>query len=298
MGHRTTDRGRGSAARARRAWAAGEPLHALVYFAPEVRAASEAAGLRGFWRGYFALRAAPLGAVGAGVVTAAFHNFAPAMVARAVPGVWEVVTPGEALAARLAGVDAALRAHVGAGIATDPEVAEAAGLARAVVAGADVEGRVLGAAVAGLPWPDAPHLALWQAVTALRELRGDGHTAALVAAGLDGCAAHVLFAAVGGTPRGLTQPHRGWTDEEWQGTVDALRSRGLVDRSGLATDAGHALRREVEDATDRAAPDAVTALGPAAADRLIELLVRLSAPVVDAGLVPVPNPMGAPWPPP
>src|SRR5512139_1752894 len=57
MGHRTTDRGRGSAARARRAWAAGEPLHALVYFAPEVRAASEAAGLRGFWRGYFALRA-------------------------------------------------------------------------------------------------------------------------------------------------------------------------------------------------------------------------------------------------
>ena len=55
---------------ARRLWAVGEPVHALTYFAPESRAAWEAAGLRGFWRGYFATRAAPLGAVGAPVVRA------------------------------------------------------------------------------------------------------------------------------------------------------------------------------------------------------------------------------------
>jgi hypothetical protein len=32
---------------------------------------------------------------------------------------------------------------------------------------------------------------LWQAATVLREHRGDGHVAALVVEGLDGCQAHV-----------------------------------------------------------------------------------------------------------
>jgi len=39
-----------------------------TYFAPESRAAADACGLRGFWMGYFAFRAAPLGAVGPDVV--------------------------------------------------------------------------------------------------------------------------------------------------------------------------------------------------------------------------------------
>ena len=42
-------------------WTLFEPVHAVTYFAPEARSAFEAAGLRGFWRGYFAGRAAPLG---------------------------------------------------------------------------------------------------------------------------------------------------------------------------------------------------------------------------------------------
>ncbi|SFK99243.1 helix-turn-helix domain-containing protein [Geodermatophilus ruber] len=46
-----------SPASARRLWALGEPLHALTCFAEESRAAAEAAGLRGFWQSYFALRA-------------------------------------------------------------------------------------------------------------------------------------------------------------------------------------------------------------------------------------------------
>ena len=70
-------------------WTLFEPIHAVTYFAPQARSAYEKAGLRGFWRGYFAGRAAPLGAAGAAVVTASFFNFAPAFVARAVPGVWE-----------------------------------------------------------------------------------------------------------------------------------------------------------------------------------------------------------------
>ena len=53
---------------ARRLWRLLEPYHAATYFAPEARQAFKDAGLRGFWMGYFAGRAAPMGAVGPGVV--------------------------------------------------------------------------------------------------------------------------------------------------------------------------------------------------------------------------------------
>ena len=283
---------------ARTAWAAAEPLHTLVYFAPEVRAASEAAGLRGFWRGYFALRAAPLGSVGPSVLTAVLYNFAPAMVARAVPGVWETTTPAEALAARLSGVDRACGRSSATASCSAPAVAEAAMLAREVVGAAPIDGRALGAAVAGLAWPDAPHLALWHGVTALRELRGDGHNAALLAAGLDGCAAHVLFAAVGGSARSLTQPHRGWTDGEWDTRVDDLVARRARRRCRPGHRAGASASAAVESATDRAAVDPAGVLGADRAARLLAVLVDLSGAIVRAGIVPVPNPMGAPWPPP
>lgn len=48
---------------ARALWERYEPVHDLVYFAPQAHRAAEALGLRGYWMGYFALRAAPLGPV-------------------------------------------------------------------------------------------------------------------------------------------------------------------------------------------------------------------------------------------
>src|SRR4051812_186028 len=101
---------------ARRLWALGEPLHALIYFAEEARAAGEAAGLAGFWQTYFAFRAAPLGPVGPAVVTAAFYNFAPGFVAKRVPAVWSAISPDAALEVRLTGVDAAARRLLGEGL--------------------------------------------------------------------------------------------------------------------------------------------------------------------------------------
>jgi len=56
-----------SPAHARRLWRVLEPYHAVTYFAPEAHQAFKDVGLRGFWMGYFAGRAAPLGAVGPGV---------------------------------------------------------------------------------------------------------------------------------------------------------------------------------------------------------------------------------------
>src|SRR4051812_28812783 len=147
---------------ARRLWAVGEPYHALLYFSAECLGASTDIGLHGFWNGYFAARAAPLGAVGPEVVTATFYNFAPGFVARRVPGVWTATTPGAALQARLDGVHRAVRRVLGEQWRESAGAAEPAALVARAAAAVDISGRPLAAANRGLPVPAEPHLALWQ----------------------------------------------------------------------------------------------------------------------------------------
>ena len=92
-----------------------ESIHAVVYFAPEPQAAYAALGLKGYWRGYFASRSAPLGEATPELVTALFGGFAPAMVARALPEVWLIASPQQVRVARQAireGVAAERRARV------------------------------------------------------------------------------------------------------------------------------------------------------------------------------------------
>ncbi|MGV0800556.1 hypothetical protein ABQF26_26525, partial [Mycolicibacterium elephantis] len=88
-----------------------EPVHAVTYFAPEARAALDGLGFKGFWMGYFAARSAPFGAVPPEVVTAAFYNFAPHRVAKALPAAWDIATPADALRARAEAATAALRRY-------------------------------------------------------------------------------------------------------------------------------------------------------------------------------------------
>lgn len=72
-------------AAARDWWLTFEPVHAVVYFDPGCLAATDALGLRGFWMGYLAGRAAPFGPVGPEPVTASFFNFHPDRARRALP---------------------------------------------------------------------------------------------------------------------------------------------------------------------------------------------------------------------
>ena len=273
----------------------GEPLHAVTYFAPESFAAWEAAGVRGFWRGYFATRAAPLGAAGAGVVTASFYNFAPAMVARAVPGVWALATPAAALDARSAGATDALRAILGDQLEPSAVAAAAAATHEAVL-GCGWAGRALFAANAELPWPDDPLVALWHGLTCLREHRGDSHNACLVAAGLDGLEAHVLASAVaaGGAERETRQAARGWTDEDWELAAERLRDRDLLDRGGATTSSGATLHAEVEARTDEVSLAPWVHLGTAATATLEGTLRPWAERVVRSGVIRFPNPMGLP----
>jgi hypothetical protein len=284
-----------SPAAARRLWAIGEPYHALTYFAAESRDASESHGLRGFWRGYFAFRAAPVGAVGPAVVTAAFYNFAPSFVARAVPSVWDVIAPADALDARLAGVDAAVRRVLGPEWTTSTEAREAADLAGAAAAAVDPAGRVLSAANSALPAPAEPHLALWQALTTLREHRGDGHVAALLQRGITGLQAHVLAAAAGRSTREWLMSARGWEDAEWDAAAAVLTERGWLE-DGELTAEGLARTAAVEADTDRLALDPWLALGDVRCDRLAELLSPVRRAVVAAGDWASGNPIGVPDP--
>ncbi len=281
-----------SAGTARRLWALAEPVHAVTYFAEEARSAGEAAGLTGFWSTYFAQRAAPLGAVGAAVVTATFYDFAPAFVARRVPEVWSVVTPAAALEARLAGADAALRRALGEWVSS-AEAAEAAALVRAAAEAVDVPGRPLAAANTELPLPGEPHLALWQSVTTLREHRGDGHRAALLEREVSGVAAHVLVAAAGRVDREWLQRARGWDDDAWDAAAAQLTDRGWLAGAELSAE-GLAMTTAIEADTDRLAVGPWRALGDVRCDRLAELLVPVRRAVVAAGLFPDRNPIGVP----
>jgi hypothetical protein len=223
-------------------------------------------------------------------VTAALFSFAPVMVARAVPDVWQRALPEQALAARLDGAMAVLRAV----LPDEPaRWAAAAGLLETAVRAAVTDGRVLGAANAALPRPTDPLGRLWQAATVLREHRGDGHVIALVDAELDGCQALVLRDALYGGREQL-QPNRGWTDSEWDAAARALVHRGWLADDGRPTAEGKTAHRAVESRTDRLAAQPWTALGPTEQSRLAQLL----APLAEAagGVVPYPNAMGLPRP--
>jgi helix-turn-helix protein len=271
---------------ARRLWSLFEPLHAVTYFTPEGRAAFEAAGLRGFWRGYFASRSAPLGLAPASVTTALYANFAPRMVERAIPSVWELASPSAALDARLSGSVAALdRLLVGA------DTAEAATLLQTVAAGAPTSGRALGAANAALPWPTEPLAVLWQAATVLRELRGDGHVLAQLAVGLDGLSTMVLRSGHD-LARDALQPNRGWTDEEWEASAATLTDRGLLGADGRITRSGTELLERAEALTDELAQEPWTIAGSEVSARFAELAAPLAGAARTA-LPPV-NPIGLP----
>jgi hypothetical protein len=218
---------------ARAMWTMFEPVHDVTYFAPEALSGFTEAGLRGFWRGYFAGRAAPLGGTRAAVVAASFFNFAPSFVARAVPGVWDLVTPADAIAVREAGATAALRRLLDG---REAEAAKAADLLWRAAEDLDFAGRALAAANAELPVSGEPLTRLWQATTLLREHRGDGHFAALAAADIDGCEAVVLRCAKDADiSRDMMQPVRGWSDEQWDAAAARLAERGLTGEDGAIT---------------------------------------------------------------
>lgn len=251
------------------------PLHSLVYFAPEGDVEYAEAGLRQGRMGYFASRAAAMGAVSAATVRATFFNFAPGLIDRHIPAAWELAAPQDVYAARLRVVDRVLRRVLGDDVVASPQVREAAELALAAGAVGRPEGRPLYAAHAAQVAPDlvdAPHVALWFGTTLIREYRGDGHIVALVDAELDGVEALFTHTATGrGFTTGFAVASRGWTNEEWAAAGERLAARGLVDSEGALTERGFDLRRTIETRTDRLGVAPFEHLGDERTARLTDL---------------------------
>jgi hypothetical protein len=268
---------------ARRLWLHLECVHVPQYFSPVVAQAHAALGLEHPAVSYTAGRAAPMGPVGPEVATAVFFGFSPRFIQRALPSAWAAVPPDEVHRVTVAAVGETL-APVLAGL--DDEVRRAAELAREAALAHPLVGRPLAAARSSVAWPDEPHLVLFEAATRIRESRGDGHVATLVAAGIDGCESHLSVAGDGDKVRAVLQPRRGWSDAEWNAALGRLRDRGLLDDDGRPTEAGRHLRARIEDHTDALVVPAWRTFGADRAAQLLDALRPIAAALAATKLVP------------
>lgn len=260
-----------------------EPIAVVAYMAPEPTEAVMAIGAGNVWDAYFAGRAASLGRdVPPEVVHALFYNFAEGEVARHIPRVWDRVTPEAANAAREEGSVAALRRILG-GLADTPGVERAGELLIEAGTSARTEGRALFAAVRTLPLPTEPMARLWHGANLLREHRGDGHVAALVAAGIGGTESHVLHALSEGMPADQFGRVSHLPAVQLNAVIESMRARGLIGADGWLTDAGRDVKRRVEALTDELAEPAYDALTQDQLDQLTADLEPLAAVLVAAG---------------
>ena len=254
-----------------------EPIGAIS-FSEVPNEAFLAVGMRNYWDGYFAGRAAPLGLAPSEVVHAVFYNFAEGEVARHIPWVWGKISPQEALAVRERGSAAALRQRIGQ-LADSPDLERVLDLAVRAAVSAPIEGRALYAGLRALAVPEEPVARLWHAATLLREHRGDGHNAALLAHSIGGTEAHVLMAlALGMRAQEFGRLHH-LPKARLAAVVDRLRERGLVDGAGEFTDAGRATRERIEALTDELAAPAYDVLSADELDELIAGLEPIAAAV-------------------
>jgi hypothetical protein len=272
---------------ARRAHDATTVLHSMIYFAPEAEQQLTGVGLDAGRMCYFASRSAPMGAVGAGVVAAAFYNFNPESVARYIPRAWQLASPAAVIGARFTAADAALTRLLGPEVIVSAEMATMAGLVREAAGACTVEGRPLYAGHADLDWPKAPHLVMWHGLSLLREHRGDGHIAALVATGLSGIEAQITHIATGhGFSAAFGRASRGWSQEQWDDAVSGLVARGLLESEGTLTPAGQEQRAQIEQQTDQMAARPWQHLGDQGTEEAIRIGRAMTKAALSAGALP------------
>ncbi|SDS08752.1 hypothetical protein SAMN04488570_1098 [Nocardioides scoriae] len=264
---------------ARRLRDAVEPLATICFWSEPSYDAYAALGLD-FLQGYVYSRASVLGDVEPAVAAAAFGVFEPGLVAGLFASARETASVADVRAAKERGAVAALRECLG----EPAELAEVVAVLRRATDAADPTGRALHAGLSGLDWPEDLLGQLWHACTVLREHRGDGHLATLVAAGVDGVQANQLTELWVGWDALAYTGSRAWSPEAMEAATGALEERGWV-RDGGLTDAGREFREELEATTDRSVAAAVAAIGDDL-DRVVGILGGWAQRVVDRGWFP------------
>lgn len=212
-------------------------------------------------RGYFVVRAAPLGRAAGAVVAESFAYFPPALVAKIVERAWDQVEPAAVVEATVRHVGAMADARWGG----RPEVEALMELLAAAVGSTDLMGRTLASAWAAVEWPDSVAARLFGLATVVREYRGDGHILAHQAEGHTALEGYLLAkAGEGGDPMAIARS-RSWRDEDLAAPMARLESLGLL-AGGEITAAGRAAIEAVEARTDE-----LTRIFDPVADRLDQI---------------------------
>ncbi len=259
-------------------------LHSPVYRSRELRARLEALGITDRMAGYFAQRSAPLALPGGGpsarLVTATFYGFSPQGVALHVPAVWDRAEPAAVLAATLE----AMRELLGRLLADHgDQVSELRDLLAPVADQQEIVGRPLAAAWSDVARTGDAVVDLWLAATVIRESRGDGHVALLVAEGIGPLESHLISTGDRPEVREALIGMRGWTAQEIDAAVVGLQEQELLDGTGRRTDACRALRLRIEQRTDERSAGAWADAGPEAVARISTLLLEVLPPVLASG---------------
>ena len=259
---------------ARRLRDAVEPIATQGWWSRAAAERVQALGL-GFFDGYVWGRAASLGTPSPATVVATFGVFAPDLLAAVYAHGSSQCSREDVLAARGAGAAESL-----AGVVSPEDADAIATPLLGALVGLDAIGRPLFAALRALPVPGSAAGRLWRAAELVREHRGDGHLAACVASGLDVASINVLTELWLGYAPGEYSATRGCSSDVVAATVERLTDRGWV-AGGALTDAGRAVRDELEAATDRSQQALVDALGTRL-DEIVEQAEAVSAALLAA----------------
>jgi hypothetical protein len=268
-------------AKARRLAAALEPFAGQVYFAPECHARYVALGFSASpaerngiampdGSAYFCSRGSLLGQVPGEVVAAAFAVFNPAAVIPAVTSGWSLTDATTIGQARTEGSIAQLTRILGTAPAGITQLRDTLGRASSSL---PVAGRPLYAAVLAQEVPTLPMGAAWRFADRLREYRGDSHTAAWTAAGLDAVEIGLMTELYWGLPLKTYTRSRAWSQDELDDGIKRLESRGFI-KDGAFTAQGRDEREAIEKSTDRQCRPIIERLGDEF-DAVINMLTPL-----------------------
>jgi hypothetical protein len=240
---------------ARRLRDAMEPIATHAVWSRQTNEVLAKLGLRIF-TGYVWGKAAPLGEPPTEVVLSVFPDHEPGLVAAAYEEARRQCGRAGMMAAREEATIESL-----AGVLDGIDVTEVVAVLRRGVEEADGTGRTLFCGLRSLGWPEHPVGQLWRACDLLRQHRGDGHTAACIAAGLGAVTMNVMTELWLGMPVGrLAVGQRGWPEHAVTGALAELERRGLAADGGL-TAAGRQLRDDIEEQTDAMQQSVIDAIG-------------------------------------
>lgn len=261
--------------------AALEPTIGQVYFAPEAHAAYTALGFNDSpatfdglampdGAAYFTSRGSLMGQVAPTAIAATFAVFNPSAVVPAVEYGWSLTDATTIRVARAAAGAAQLRRVLADVPSADVE--RAAAILGTTLSAMRPEGRSLFAgALYFYDEPSDPWLRYFLLGDIIREFRGDSHTAAWIAAGIDATEINLLSERyMGLAPRSYART-RAWSDQQFDAAVERLQERGWFDANADFTPEGRAGRESVEINTDLQMQPVLAAIG----DELGELIALI-----------------------